>query len=587
MRSFLQKVSYLLSPREKRMGMLLLGAMVVGAVLEVAGVGAIPAFVALLSSPERILRFAAVRRTFAAVGASSPQQQILWAAAALAVLFTIKNAFLSLMAYAQARYIYSRQVALGNRLFRAYLRSPYAFHLQRNSAQLLHNLENEAVRVANDVYLSVLRMITEVLVLLAILILLIVIEPLMSIGMVLLLGSSSLAFLGAIRRRIGKYSGEEHTWRTEMIRAVHQSLGGLKDVKVLGREDYFLRSFDENAVKYTRAGAFKTTIYELPRQFLEVIAVFAMLAVAAVFIYQQRPMTTIVPVLTLLALAAVRLLPSTNRLVNSGVSFRWGIPALRIIYADLKELEGEQGRKSLSNVAPLTFHHSIEFERVRFRYPEAASDALKSISFSIPRGAAVALVGPSGSGKTTCADLLLGLLEPTCGNISVDGRDIRENLASWQRLIGYIPQHIYLVDDSIRRNVAFGIADGEIDDARVWRAIDASQLRDLVEALPAGLDTPVGERGVRLSGGQRQRIGIARALYHDPPVLVMDEATSALDNGTESLIMETLEQLRGTRTMVAIAHRHTTVERFDTVLLIRDGLLVAQGAYQEILAPTV
>lgn len=586
MRSLFGKISYLLTAREKRMAAVLLVAMLVGALLEVAGVGAIPAFVALLSGPDRILRFSIVQHAFAAVGASTPQQHILWAAGALAVLFAIKNTFLAMMAYAQARYIYNRQVALGIRLFRAYLYSPYTFHLQRNSAQLLHNAENEVVRVVNDVYLSAFRIATEVLVLVAILALLIAIEPVMSLGMVLLLGGSSIAFLGAIRRRISKFSAEEHGYRTQMIQAVHQGLGGVKDVKVLGREEYFLKYFSESASEYTRAGGFKATVFELPRLFLEVIAVLAMLGLAAIFIYQGRAMQAMVPVLTLLALAAVRLLPSANRLVNSVVAFRWGKPALEVVYADLHALEAEFAQRTASTAAALTFNSSIEFDQVRFRYPAAPAESLNEVSFTIRRGSAVAFVGPSGSGKTTCADLLLGLLEPTHGVVRVDGRDIRENLASWQRLIGYIPQHIYLTDDSIRRNVAFGIADSDIDDLKVWRAIDAAQLRDLVEELPKGLDTPVGERGVRLSGGQRQRIGIARALYHDPAVLVMDEATSALDNRTEALVMETLERLRGERTIVAIAHRHTTVKRFDRVLLIREGRLAAQGAYQEVLAPT-
>lgn len=585
MRSWIQKFAYLLNRREKRMAVLLFIAMVFGALLEVAGVGAIPAFVALLSGPDRILRYGAVRHAFAAVGATEPAQRVLCAAVALAVLFAIKNGFMAIMAYAQGRYIYNRQVALGTRLFRAYLHAPYVFHLQRNSAQLLHNVENEVARIAGEVYLSALRIATEIMVLIAILGLLIAIEPVISIGMVLLLALSSAGFLSLIRRRITKFGTEEHHWRTKMIQAVHQGLGGFKDVKVLGREDYFLHSFARNAAEFTRAGAYKATVFELPRLILEVIAVIAMLGVAAIFIHQRRPMEAIVPVLTLLALAAVRLLPSANRVVNSVVMLRWGRPALDLVYTDLQALDRELARqKTATNALPVVFGNAIEFRHVRLRYPGASTESLKDVSFAIPRGSAVAFVGPSGSGKTTCADILLGLLEPTAGQVCVDGRDIRENLAGWQRLIGYIPQHIYLTDDSVRRNVAFGLADEEIDEAKVWAAIDAAQLRELIESLPLGLDTPVGERGVRLSGGQRQRIGIARALYPDPAVLVMDEATSALDNRTESLVMETLERLRGTRTIVAIAHRHTTVKRFDTVLLVRDGVLAAQGGYHEVLA---
>jgi ATP-binding cassette subfamily C protein len=350
--------------------------------------------------------------------------------------------------------------------------------------------------------------------------------------------------------------------------------------------NHTLAAFSDFATQYSRSGVYKLTIGELPRLFLVTIAVLALLGAAAVLVLQRRPMQEIVPTLTLLALASVRMMPSANRIVNSAVYVRWGVPALDAVYADLKELEQLTANDRREKVAcnPHPFEEAIEFECVTYRYPGAASDALRCLSFRIPKGSAVAFVGASGAGKSTAADVLLGLLEPQSGRVLVDGEDIQRSLSGWQRQIGYIPQQIFLTDDTIRRNVAFGIPDEEIDEERVRGALESAQLLKFVESLPAGLNTSVGERGVRLSGGQLQRIGIARALYHDPEVLVMDEATSALDYKTESLIIEMIENLRDSRTIVVIAHRHSTIQYFDTVLKLHDGQLVAQGSYSEVVA---
>jgi ATP-binding cassette subfamily C protein len=402
--------------------------------------------------------------------------------------------------------------------------------------------------------------------------------------MMILLGLASALFLRTIRRKLTSLGEDEHRFRKLMMRNASQGLGGLKDLKVLGREAYFVRSFVASAWSYTRAGVYRATIFELPRLFLETIAVMTMLGVAALLIYQKRPMQDIVPVLTLLAIAAVRLMPSTNRIVSAIVGIRYGIPALDAIHKDFQSESQELPSDAIEERSGPQFEHAIEFVDVRFRYANSIRDSLRGVSVRIEKGSAVAVIGASGAGKTTLVDVLLGLLKPTSGSVRVDGRDIHENLGHWQRQIGYIPQHVFLADDTIRRNIAFGVADEQIDDERIKTVLESAQLRDFVGTLPAGVDTEIGERGARLSGGQRQRIGIARALYHDPPILVMDEATSALDHKTESLIVEVLEQLRGGRTMIVIAHRHSTVQHFENVLLIEDGRIKAQGKLREVIA---
>lgn len=580
-----KKLWLLLDRRQRRNSVLLLALMISGALLEVIGVGAIPAFVALLSGPDRVLRYPAIARLFTMVGANRPDARILWAAGAVASFFVLKNCYLSVFTYLQSRFIYNRQIDLAKRLHAAYMNSPYTFHLQRNTADLVHNINVEVMRIISDILIPGLRIAMETLVLLAVFSLLLAVEPGITLLMLVVLGATSTAFLRAVRTQVTRFGLDEHNCRKQMIQAANEGFGGLKDLKVLGRIGHSLSTFSRFASGYSRSGVYKNTIGELPRLFLETIAVLALLGAAALLVMQRRPMQEIVPTLTLLALASVRMMPSANRIVNAAVSVKWGVPALDAVYMDLTVLEKRAAEDRPVQTMPATpFREAIEFDRVTYRYPGAASDALREMSFRIPKGTAIAFVGASGAGKTTAADVLLGLLEPQSGRVLVDGEDIRRNVSGWQKQIGYIPQHIYLTDDSVRRNVAFGISDAEIDEQRVRAALDSAQLLEFVDALPEGLDTSVGERGVRLSGGQRQRIGIARALYHDPEVLVMDEATSALDYKTESLIIEMIERLRDSRTIVVIAHRHSTIQYFDSVIKLHDGRVVARGSYSDIVA---
>ena len=578
-----RKLAYVFTRREQRNAVVLLVLMVVGALLDVAGVGAIPAFVTMLSQPERILRFTAVRRTFVALGATDAEHRVLWAAVGLAAIFIVKNAYLTAFSYLQARYIYNRQVSLAGRLFRAYLRGPYTFHLGRNTADILHNTTFGAFSVVGDLMLPALRLLMETLVLAAVLVLLVSMEPVLSAAMVVLIGGAVALFMVVVRKRVARYGQDEHQYRSQMMLSVNQGLGGIKDVKVLGREKEFLDTFEWNATRYSRAGRYRYIVFELPRLFLETVAVLTMAVVTAVFLHEGRSIQSIVPSLTLLAVAALRLIPSANRIVNALIGLRFGHATLHAVYSDLKLLGGSEGEKDVAvSSTKFSFEHALEFDDVTYRYPGAAENALAGFSARIPKGTSVGIVGPSGAGKTTAIDVLLGLLHPQGGCVRVDGVDIAQNLSGWRRQIGYIPQQIFLIDDTIRRNIAFGVPDEEIDDDRVWAAVDAAQLRELVNASRDGLGMIVGERGIRLSGGERQRIGIARALYHNPPVLVMDEATSALDNETEREVVRALERLRGTRTLVIIAHRLTTVAACDQLLYVKDGRLVGSGSYEEL-----
>ena len=580
-----RKVSYLLSAREKRNASVLFALMIVGALFEVVGVGAIPAFVGVISMPERLLEVGAVRAAYEWLGLTSTQQMVFWAALALIVVFVTKNIYLAFLEYVRARYVSNRQVSVSTRLFDAYLHAPYTFHLQRNTAVLLRNTSSEAGAVVSSVIIPAMGLFMEAMVLVFIFVLLVVVEPLVTMGTFVIFGGITVVFYRATRARIDVYADREQHHRGQSLKAVNQGLGGLKDARVLGREGFFLAAYRESAQFMARAAQFKAVVSALPRLFLETMAVVALLGVSALLVAQDRPLETIMPTLTLLAVAVVRLMPSFTRIAGFTTLIKWGTIALNKVYDDLEQLDRERAEARDEGYGEaLPFHESLQIESLWYRYPNAPTQSLENVTLTIPKNASVGFIGSSGAGKTTIVDVVLGLLTPREGRVLVDSVDIQGRLSAWRRKIGYIPQSIYLTDDSVRRNVAFGVDAEEIDDDAVWAALEAAQLRELVESMDGGLDAVVGERGVRLSGGQRQRIGIARALYHDPEVIVMDEATSALDNQTERNFVEALEQLQGERTLLIIAHRLSTVRNCDTLFMLEGGRLVAQGSYDELMS---
>lgn len=581
----LRELLYLLSARERRHALVLLAAMLVGAVLEMGAVGAIPGFVALLTNPERV-RSHALGREALALLPEPADRMLLTAAAALLVIYIVKNSYAALVSYLQARYALNRQVSISRRLFRAYLHSPYQFHLQRNTAELLRNTNSDAQNVVSSFLLPAQTMTMEILTASAILLLLLLAEPLVSLVAFLVLGGSTLLFIRVIRARLLRYGRDMQHFGGKMIQAINEGLGGVKTTKVLGREDHFLHRYTEYAERFARAAQFRQVMTELPRLFLEVCAMVGLLGVAALLLAERRPVGSIVPTLSLLAVAVVRMIPSFNRITSSLTGMRYGRPSLAVVYNDLRELDlvGAPTAETSTSSEVALFTTSIRLDDVLYEYPGASRPSLVGISLEIPKGSVVGFVGPTGAGKTTLVDVVLGLLHPTRGRVLVDGRDLREHTSWWRRHVGYVPQDIYLVDDSIRRNVAFGIADADIDDPAVHRALEAAQLADFVASLPDGIEAVVGERGVRLSGGQRQRIGIARALYHDPEVLILDEATSSLDNETERYVMQAVDHLRGSRTIMMIAHRMSTVRSCDRLYLLRNGCVTGCGSWEDLRA---
>jgi ABC-type multidrug transport system fused ATPase/permease subunit len=364
-----------------------------------------------------------------------------------------------------------------------------------------------------------------------------------------------------------------------ILQHLQQGFGGVKDVKVLGREEFFVEQYSEHLVGTAIVSRRFLIAQALPRFGLEILTIMGLAVLVATMVGSGKDLASILPVLGLFGAAAFRLLPAVNRLITSLQTINSNRPLVDDLYRDLSLPNPAIRSRSIGR----KFHDVIDIHDVSFRYESSPTEALSDVSLRVKRGEAVGLVGPSGSGKSTLVDVLLGLLEPQSGRVVVDGQDIRFDLRWWQDQIGYVPQSIFLTDDTLRRNVAFGLPKNEIDDDAVRAAIRSAQLEDFVSTLTVGLETVVGERGVRLSGGQRQRIGIARALYHNPGVLVLDEATSSLDTETEHGVMQAVQALQGEKTVIIVAHRLSTVEYCDRLYRLENARIVDEGSFRDVI----
>jgi len=580
----LKKLFYVLPKGDVLKLFVLFMLMLVAAALEVAGIGMIPAFVAIVADPARVLSAEWLQPVINMLNISNSQDLLIWGSAALVGIFILKSVYIIVFNYFEARFIFNRRYTISYRLMRSYMQAPYTFHLQRNTAELLRNISQEINVLINNVVTNILMMGREGVVTLAILIFLFTVEPLITLLVISLSGFGAGTFILLNKKKMKEYGEEEQERRAEMIKAVNQGLGGIKEARVLNREEEFIDKFRIEAFQSTRLMAYLRFIQQIPRPVVETTAVVGMLMISVILVWEGRPMGAIISILTLFAMATVRLMPSVQQLVTMYTRLRYNIVSLDPVYNDLQELAeaNVEFLKDRENDKQLQLNDSIKISNVSYCYPNSEVQALENISLTVPKGKAVGFVGSSGAGKTTIVDVILGLLESNTGNILIDGTDIQQNLSAWQKNLGYIPQSIYLADETLRSNIAFGLPKEEIDDEKVLNAIRLAQLETLIRHLPDGLDTILGENGTRLSGGQRQRVGIARALYHDPEVLVMDEATSALDNITEKQITNAIESLKGERTLIMIAHRLSTVKNCDMLYFMEHGKIVEQGTYDDL-----
>jgi ABC-type multidrug transport system fused ATPase/permease subunit len=593
------KFLYILAGARKKLVLLLFMAALTS-VLETFGVGLIGPFLSLAATPDSVHSTPILKDVYVHLGLQSSHQFIPVLGIFIVVLFCVKSAAYILTNAYICKVSFEQKKRLIARMMDAYLKAPYVFLLKKDTASIIQNITLETAVFTQEYMLPFLTACVNLLIT-AILLLLLAQTNLSLLVMILGILLSVFLIFECFGYQIREWGRVRSQADREMIRSIQHSFGGLKETRIIGCESYFQKQIYDHSRDWARAVTrFRTAKMIFPVLIQTFLIISVVIFVCISFSASGQNPQELTSVMAVFATASLRLIPSANNLINSVSSLHNSGHAVDIIYADLKEIDKieKTGRSTKPSVrskeipalispnkdynSAIAFTRQISLQDIFYSYPDAGEQTIKGISLSIKKGESIALIGKSGAGKTTLVDILLGLLEPQQGDISVDGVSIYNNLRSWQNLIGYIPQSIFLTDDTMVRNIAFGIPDDQVDYDRLHSAIEAAQLTELLEQLPYGMHTKVGERGVRLSGGQRQRVGIARALYHEREILVLDEATAALDNTTERLVNDAIKSLAGTKTLIIIAHRLSTVEHCDRIYLLDQGRIAKSGSYQEV-----
>ena len=583
MRKIYKKLILLLDARQKKQMVGMVFMMLVGGMLEAIGIALILPILKIISNPKEIekskyLSFVCnvLNIDYSDVGRLTGVFLI-----AIILVFVIKNVFLFFMNKAQLKFVYTNQFATSRRMMINFMQRPYEYYLNADTSVIQRNITSDV----NNMYgliLSSLQLISEVIVFIFIVIFLLKTDAIMTISIASLLVIVLLLVKYKIKPVMVKAGQENQDYYSGLYKWIDESVTGIKEIKIANKENYFINGYADCGAGYVNAVQKYNLYNSTPRLLIETVAIIGLMgymlfdmAVLGADIKQLEPQ------LGVLAAAAARLLPSANRINNYLTSIAYFEPFLMNVSDNLQEeindssisYNSEDYKKKLET-KKLPVNKTISLKDITYKYPGADRYVLNHADMEVPVGKSVGIVGTSGAGKTTIVDVMLGLLKTESGHIYADGVDVMENYSGWLKNIGYIPQTIFMIDSTIRKNVAFGYADEDIDDAKVWQALKEASLDEYVKSLPEGLDTKIGERGIRLSGGQRQRIGIARALFEDPEVLVLDEATSALDNETEAAIMDSINRLHGRKTLVIIAHRLQTIEKCDMVYSIKNGKAV-------------
>ncbi|MFR4589439.1 MAG: ABC transporter ATP-binding protein [Eisenbergiella sp.] len=567
----LKKMNYIFSKKDKLKTLLILCGIIMGSFLELMGVAVFSPFVNVLMNPDSIQETWYLKWLYDLFHFSSINYFLASLTGVIIFIYIFKNIFLALQKNWIYKFSYGIQLKLSTRLLKTYVKEPYTFHLSHNIAVLQRSLQEDTDLFTKGI-IHAMELVAEIAVCGTLGIYLMKVSVSIASSVVVLLVFSLLIFT-SISRRYSKNLGKQcQQYKSNLYQWVNQSLGGIKELKILNREEYFINAYEDNYKKYVHGLRINRLIASMPKYFVEAVCMTGLLVAILIKMFwgQKEDFTAFIPQLSVFAVAAFRLLPSVGKINEHVADILYSLPSLDLIYHDLKAIEEEPEVKEKEEM-DWEFKKEISISNVCYHYPDGEDMVINKASFIIPKGKTVAFIGPSGAGKTTIVDIILGLLKPQFGKVKADELNIHKHPYVWQKEIGYIPQVIYLSDDTIRNNIAFGIRKEEIDDQAILQALKKAQLYEFVENLPEGLDTMVGDRGVRLSGGQRQRIGIARALYHDPEVLVLDEATSALDNETEAAVMEAIDHLQGMKTILIIAHRLTTIRNVDMIYEVSNG----------------
>lgn len=577
-----KKLWAFLDKRQKTKVILLLFMILIGGLMETLGVTMVLPLLNAITDQETFMQNEYVIWAMELLGFADVKQMIIFLIVALIAIFVFKNVYLLLQQYAQARFINNNRHIVSKNLLALYLNRPYEYFLNTDTPTILRTIYSDMDHIFNLIFQCML-LSTEVIVAICISVVIIVIDYKMTLVIVALLLLTTIFISKVLKKKLNYLGNRTRTEQSGLYRWIMQSAAGIKDVKVLGRESYFVDQYGECARKYAYYQTWNTVLASSPRLLIETVSIIGILGYMGVCIGLDMEVKNMIGLLGAFGIAALRLLPSVNRINGHLANIAYYEPSLDYIYenVDMVELrktpEILKETKKKKKEESLTLKKEIELKHITYAYPNTTKLIFEDAHMEIPVGKSVGVVGSSGAGKTTIVDILLGLLKLKSGEILSDGKDIFDNMSAWLKNIGYIPQNIYMIDDTVRNNVAFGVEQDKIDDERVWKVLEEAQLKEYVEELEAGLDSEIGERGIRISGGQRQRLGIARALYHDPEFLVFDEATSALDTETETAIMEAVENLHGRKTMVIIAHRLRTIENCDIIYEVRDGKIIRQS----------
>lgn len=575
MGDILKKLNYIMNSKQKRQYVFVTAVALIGSVWELLGVSSLLPFIQTIMTPEEAKKEWYVAFFSRWFRMDTPIQMMTVMGILIIIVYILKNAYLMMSSYVQAWYSTSVQRDLSIKTANTFLHSSYLFHLGVNSSVLIRTINQDVVGVF-AVFFYLFRVLAEVFTIAAISAYIVMLDPILAFSLVGILGSCMLILFFGLKKLVKMFGRIGQDCEAKMLQYLTQAFTGIKEIMVMNRQKYFEDSFDRSCSLNARAAKRNNFLNVIPTNVYEVVCIGGLIGVVIVRLHMIEDITGFVTNLAIIAAASFRLFPAVSRLTTNLNAIMYNRPRLDSMYEMLKSIEDEASYQLRNvdpdKVEPLVFERELRIDKITWKYPAGKEEVLTELELTIHKGQSIALIGPSGAGKTTLADVILGLLAPQKGKILLDGVDVYENLPGWSRIIGYVPQAVYLTDDTVRNNVAFGVYEEQIDEDKIWRALEEAQLAAFVRELPEGLDTMVGERGVRLSGGQRQRIAIARALYENPEILVLDEATSALDTETETAVMESIDSLHGTKTMIIVAHRLTTIRNCDMIYEIKDGI---------------
>lgn len=573
----IKKFSYILDKPQKVWGCVVFALSFVGALAETLGVGLLLPLVQVMISPDTLMDNEIVAKVACNLHIEDSEELILLVVVAVILVYIFKNVLLLFLVYVRTKYSCKVQRELSVKMMKYYMKRGYLFFVQHNTSELGRGITTVPTHIY-ELLFHILKMLSDILTIVAICFVIAATDVRMAIAMAVMIVICLFTVIFGFKNMMRRYGKSYKAFHVKLVKSSYQAFQGIKEVLVMNRQDYFVKEYKGAYIQQQKASIGKTIATESPAYFIEAVCVTGLLAVVYIQSMGMEDMSSMLPKLAVIAGGAFRILPSLGRISSAVNNIIFYLPSIQEMYDNFKEVEAHEKLQSEmiiedSGQTP-EFHHEITLKGIDWKYPNTEKYILKDINLTIQKGESVAFIGASGAGKTTLADILLGLLIPEKGDILVDGQSILHLKKKWGELIGFVSQAFYLNDDTIRNNVAFGIDAKKIDDKMVWRALEQAQLKETVEKLPKGLDTVVGERGMRFSGGQRQRLAIARALYYNPEILILDEATSALDTDTETAVMEAIEALQGHKTLVIIAHRLTTIRNCDTIYEVENTKIV-------------